>query len=184
VNKGFALTCLLLFTYTLSRGEDKDHRPLQAVSSLDLPRYTGKWYEIARLPNKFQKDCAADVVATYALLEGGQLKVVNQCRRENGQINQAEGRARLASKSGPNSKLKVRFAPSWLSWLPRVWGDYWVIELAEDYSHSVVGTPDRNYLWILSRTPQMEEEKYKRVIEKAAAAGFDVARVMRTRQAS
>lgn len=71
MNKGFALTFLLLFTYTLSRGEDKDHGPLQAVSSLDLSRYTGKWYEIARLPNKFQKDCAADVIATYALLEGG-----------------------------------------------------------------------------------------------------------------
>lgn len=184
MKKFFALTFILLVTATLYRSGDKDRKPLQVVSSVDLSRYTGRWYEIARLPNRFQKDCAGEVMATYSLLGADQLKVVNQCQKQNGQISQVEGKARLANKNGPNSKLEVRFAPSWLSWLPVVWGDYWIIELAQDYSYSVVGTPDRKYLWILSRTPQMEEETYKRLMEKAAAAGFNVAQVMKTRHSS
>jgi len=94
----------------------------------------------------------------------------------------AEGKARLASANGPNSKLKVRFAPAWLSWLPAVWGDYWIIELAPDYSYSVVGTPDRKYLWILSRTPQMDAATYDRLVRQSAAKGFDVARLVKTNQ--
>ncbi len=184
MKKAFILAFILLCASTMSRGKDKEGKVLQVVPSVDFSRYSGKWYEIARLPNRFQKGCAGEVIATYSLLEGGRLKVVNQCRKSDGQINRAEGKGRLANQNGPNSKLKVRFAPSWLSWLPFVWGDYWIIELAEDYSYAVVGTPDRNYLWILSRTPQMEEAIYKRVIEKAAAAGFDVTQVIRTRQSS
>ncbi len=129
---------------------------LEVVPSVDLSRYAGKWYEIARLPNRFQNKCAGEVTANYSQLEGGQLIVVNECRQKDGRITRAEGKARLADKSGPNSKLEVRFAPAWLAWLPMVWGDYWIINLAPDYSYSVVGTPDRKYLWILSRKPQME----------------------------
>jgi apolipoprotein D and lipocalin family protein len=134
------------------------------------------------LPNRFQNSCAGDVVAAYSLVEGGQLKVVNQCRQNNGQTTTAEGEARLADKSGPNSKLKVRFAPVWLSWLPMVWGDYWIIDLAPDYSFSVVGTPDRKYLWILSRTPQLDDAIYQRIVQQTAAKGFDVRRLVRTGQ--
>jgi apolipoprotein D and lipocalin family protein len=76
----------------------------------------------------------------------------------------------------------VRFAPSWLSWLSAVWGDYWIIDLAPDYSYSVVGTPDRKYLWILSRKPQLDETIYQRIIEQTAARGFDVSRLVKTRQ--
>ncbi len=157
---------------------------LEVVPSVDLSRYAGKWYEVARLPNRFQNKCAGEVTASYSQLEGGQLKVVNECRRQNGQITRAEGRARLADKSGPNSKLEVSFAPAWLEWLPAVWGDYWIIDLAPDYSYSVVGTPNRKYLWVLSRAPQMEEATYQRIVEGAAARGFDVSRLIRTRQAS
>lgn len=164
-----------------SKADDVKTKSVQVVPSVDLPRYTGKWYEIARLPNKFQKDCVGEVTATYSLLREGRLKVVNECRKERG-VARVEGEARLRDKNGPNSKLKVRFAPSWLSWLPFVWGDYWIIELAPDYSYSVVGTPDRKYLWILSRTAEMEAGTYKRVIEKAAAQGFDVSKLMKTRQ--
>jgi apolipoprotein D and lipocalin family protein len=178
----FALTLILLLTSNLSRADDQDRILLQVVPVVDLSRYTGKWYEIARLPNKFQKDCAGEVIATYSLLEGGKLKVVNQCRKQNGRIEKAEGKARLANKNGSNSKLEVRFAPPWLSWLPFVWGDYWIIELAEDYSYSVVGTPDRKYLWILSRAPQMDEGTYKSLIEKAEGQGFNVAKLMKTSQ--
>ncbi len=177
------MLCLIIVsTQTLLMADD-NNRSLQVVPSVDLVRYTGRWYELARLPNSFQKDCSGEVVATYSLLEQGELKVVNECRKTNGQVEQAEGRARLADKNGPNSKLKVRFAPAFLSWLPAVWGDYWIIDLAPDYSYSVVGTPDRKYFWILSRTPQMEPATYQRLLEKAAGAGFDVARIVRTSQA-
>lgn len=178
----FALVVIGLLSAAFFKVQHKDHKVLQVVSTVDLQRYTGKWYEIARLPNKFQKDCVGEVLATYTLLEGSQLKVVNQCRKQNGQLEQAEGKARLADKNGPNAKLEVRFAPAWLSWLPLVWGDYWIIELANDYSYAVVGTPDREFLWILARSPQLEEETFRRLIENAAAAGFDTAQVVKTRQ--
>ena len=177
----FALGLILLPILGLSRADNDDAKLVQAVPSVDLSRYTGKWFEIARLPNKFQKDCTGEVTATYSLLGEGQLKVVNECRK-NTRMEQAEGKARLATKDGPNSKLKVRFAPSWLSWLPLVWGDYWIIDIGRDYSYSVVGTPDRKYLWILSRAPQMDDMTYERVVEKARAQGFDVAKLVKTKQ--
>jgi apolipoprotein D and lipocalin family protein len=180
----FILSIFALGGLVFSKSDDDHTNSLQVVPSIDLSRYTGDWYEIARLPNKFQKDCAGEVVATYSQLGQAQLKVVNRCRRQNGELDQAEGKARLAEKNGPNSKLEVRFAPAWLSWLPSVWGDYWIIALAPDYSYSVVGSPDRKYLWILSRTPQMEEAQYKQLVEKAAASGFNVAQLVRTRQNS
>ena len=175
-----ALIPILAMTAVLASAASS--KTLEVAPSVDLSRYAGKWYEIARLPNRFQNSCAGEVIADYSLLEGDQLKVVNQCRQNNGQTTSAEGEARLAGKSGPNSKLKVRFAPVWLSWLPVVWGDYWIIDLAPDYSFSVVGTPDRKYLWILSRTPQMDDAIYQRIVKQTAAKGFDVPRLVRTRQ--
>jgi len=175
-----ALVPILAMTAVL--GSAAISQALEVAPSVDLSRYAGKWYEIARLPNRFQNSCAGEVVATYSLLEGGQLKVVNQCRQSTGQTTTAEGEARLADKSGRNSKLKVRFAPVWLSWLPVVWGDYWIIDLASDYSFSVVGTPDRKYLWILSRTPQLDDAIYQRIVQQTAAKGFDVFRLVKTRQ--
>jgi apolipoprotein D and lipocalin family protein len=176
------LFAFIMILATLSLVSSESPGALDVVPSVDLSRYIGKWYEIGRLPNQFQTNCAGEVAAVYSLLEGGQLKVVNECRLNNGQTNRAEGKARLAGKSGPSSKLEVRFAPSWLSWLPAVWGDYWVIDLAPDYSYSVVGTPDRKYLWILSRLPQMDDAIYQRIVERTAAKGFDVTRLVRTRQ--
>jgi apolipoprotein D and lipocalin family protein len=177
-----ALIPILAMTAVLASAASS--QTLEVAPSVDLSRYAGKWYEIARLPNRFQNSCAGEVIADYSLLEGDQLKVVNQCRLNSGQTTTAEGEARLADKSGPNSKLKVRFAPAWLSWLPMVWGDYWIIDLAPDYSFSVVGTPDRKYLWILSRTPEMDQAIYQIIVKQTAAKGFDVARLVKTRQSS
>jgi apolipoprotein D and lipocalin family protein len=177
------ILAMILLTFSFAAARNKENAPLDVVPAVDLSRYTGKWYEIARLPNRFQKDCAGEVAATYTLLEDNQLKVVNECRESNGQLKKAEGKARLAKTGGPTSKLKVRFAPAWLSWLPSVWGDYWVIDLAPDYSYSVIGTPDRKYFWVLSRTPRMDEAVYQKIAERAAAKGFDIGQVKKTRQA-
>lgn len=160
-----------------------DVKKLEAVPTVDLSRYAGKWYEVARLPNRFQQKCAGEVTATYALLAGKRVNVINECRQKNGQMIRAMGQARLASPNGPNSKLEVRFAPAWLIWLPAVWGDYWIIDLAPDYSYAVVGSPDRKYLWILARTPRLDDTIYQRIIRQTAARGFAVAQLVQTRQA-
>lgn len=165
-----------------SHGGDRQEAPIEAVPALDLDRYAGRWYEIARRPNRFQDDCACCVTATYTPREDGRLTVVNECRTADGKSKAARGEARRATADGPASKLKVRFAPRFLSFLGFVWGDYWVLDLADDYSHALVGSPDRRYLWVLSRDLRMEEETYERILERARGMGFDVSRVQRTTQ--
>ncbi len=156
-----------------------DEVPMTPVPALDLQRYAGTWYEIARLPNPFQTKCARSVVVRYGLREDGRLDVVNECAEAGGRIRRASGVARLADAQGPPSKLKVRFAPAILSFLPSVWGDYWVIDLAPDYSYAVVGEPRRRYLWILSRSPRMPEPRYAEILGRTARF-YDVSRVVRT----
>lgn len=175
---GFALIALA----ALVKAEKKAKDAPRVVPSVDLARYVGRWYEIARLPNRFQKKCEGDVAATYTLRVDGGMDVLNQCRKKSGELAKAKGRARVADRKGPNTKLEVRFAPAFLSFLPFVWGDYWIIDLAPDYSYAVVGAPDRKYLWILSRTPRMDEGVYEHAVSRAAAEGFDVSRLVKTKQ--
>jgi apolipoprotein D and lipocalin family protein len=166
----------------VSVAQDKSARPLEVVPSVDVNRYVGTWYEIARMPFKFQSQCVGDVTATYSLLEDGTIKVVNRCRKQNGEIDEAEGCAKRASDEGPNTKLKVRFAPAFLSLLPFVWGDYWIIDLAPDYSYAVVGEPDRKYLWVLSRTPVINEATMQGILERVKGQGYDLTGLIRTDQ--
>jgi apolipoprotein D and lipocalin family protein len=155
--------------------------PLTAVPDLNLRRYAGVWYEIARLPFPYQEKCAHSAVVRYTLREDGRLGVVNECVQKDGRVSRAEGVARLADPKGPPSKLKVRFAPAFLSFLSAVWGDYWVIDLAPDYGYAVVGEPRRRYLWVLSRSPRMPEALYSSILERAARS-YDVSRILRTEQ--
>jgi apolipoprotein D and lipocalin family protein len=158
--------------------------PLPTQDWVDLARYAGRWYEIARLPNRFQDQCAGDVVATYSLRPDGRVTVVNECRRRDGQTARAEGVARRADETGPASRLKVRFAPAFLSFLTFVWGDYWIVELDRDYRHAVVGDPSRKYLWILSRSPGMDAATYESLVATAGRLGFDTSRIVPTPQSS
>lgn len=169
-------------TIAKSRDRKNSEQKPAVVPSVDLSRYQGKWYEIARFPNRFEKSCASDVSATYTLNADNTIRVVNECRKANGEMKRAEGKARRADKDGPTSKLEVRFAPAFLSFLPVVWGDYWVIDLAPDYSYSVVGDAKRDYLWILSRTPLMDDVKYQQAVNAASAQGFEVSRLVKTKQ--
>jgi apolipoprotein D and lipocalin family protein len=173
---------LLLGTACSSSQDESAKRPLEAVPSVDLTRYMGTWYEIARYPNKFQKMCIGDVTANYTLLDDGTVRVVNRCRKETGEMTEAEGKARRLSNDDPTSKLEVRFAPGWLSWLPFVWANYWVIDLADDYSYAVIGEPNRQYLWILSRTPKMEDATYEKILERLREKGYDTSALLKTRQ--
>jgi apolipoprotein D and lipocalin family protein len=176
----FGLIMLSCLKHTLA--QDMSEKLLQVVPTVDLSRYSGTWYEIARLPNKFQKECIGDVTATYTLLDNGEIKVVNRCRKGNGEITEAEGRARRASDDEPNSKLKVRFAPAFLSFLPFVWGDYWILELAPDYSYAVVGEPDRKYLWVLARSPKMDDGTLAGILDRVKQQGYDLRALIRTEQ--
>jgi apolipoprotein D and lipocalin family protein len=161
--------------------QEKSMPELKVVPSVDLPKYMGMWYEIARLPNKFQKHCTGDVTATYTLDEGG-IEVVNRCRKQNGEISEAKGRARRASDDEPNSKLEVRFAPAVLSWLPFVWGNYWIIDLATDYSYAVVGEPSRKYLWILARTRILDASTLNGILTRIRQQGYDTGQLVMTNQ--
>jgi len=185
-----AVTAALLATGGTAASAGEDVRPggptprVQAVPSVDLARYAGRWYEIARLPNRFQEQCAGDVAATYTLRPDGRVSVVNECRGRDGKSRRAEGVARPADEKGPASRLKVRFAPPWLSFLPLVWGDYWIVGLDRDYRYAVVGDPSRKYLWILSRTPTMDAATYELLRASAGRLGFDTARLVLTPQSS
>ena len=153
---------------------------VRPVEHFDVDRYLGRWYELGRYPNRFQTKCIADVVVFYARRPDGRLDVKNTCATADGTI-EALGVGRRADPSRPPSVLQVRFAPAWLSFLP-VWGDYWVLDLADDYSTAVVGTPSRKYLWILSRTPYVDQTTWARLVEAAQRQGYDVARIERTTQ--
>ncbi|WP_374480217.1 lipocalin family protein [Zoogloea sp.] len=152
---------------------------LNAIPSLDVPRYMGTWYEIARFPNWFQRKCTGDSKAEYSLRQDGMVQVINRCRTEGGAMMEAVGTAR---QIGPttSAKLEVRFAPAWLSFLPFVWGDYWVIDLDEGYQLVAVSEPRREYLWILARTPQVAREDYARLLARLEQKGFDLGRLERT----
>lgn len=154
-------------------------QPVRTVPFVDLNRYAGDWFEIARFPNRFQRACVGDVRATYARRPDGRIDVVNRCPTAGGET-EARGVARIVDEQ-TFAKLKVRFAPAWLSFLP-VWGDYWIIGLAPDYSWAVVGDPGRDYLWILARTPQLDETSNAAARAAAHNNGFDVERLVPTLQ--
>ncbi len=149
--------------------------PLPVVPQLDLDRYVGEWHEIARYPNFFERMCVGDVTARYARNADGTITVVNACRKEDGTMQRAQGLARVVAPA----KLEVRFVPAWLGFLPFLWGDYWVIDLAPDYSYAVVGEPSREYLWILARDAKMDEATYARLTAALPALGYDPGRLVR-----
>lgn len=152
---------------------------LQTVSGLDVPRYMGVWYEIAKFPNWFQRKCVGDTSAQYSVLAPGRLRVVNRCRLADGQFDQAVGEARqIGGDASP--RLQVRFAPAWLSWVPLVWGDYWVIDLEDDYQMVAVSEPRREYLWVLARNPEVDPQRYARLVQRLRAQGLDTDRLEKT----
>ena len=155
--------------------------PVRTVPFVDLERYAGDWFEVARFPNRFQHQCLGDVRASYARRPDGRFDVVNRCRPANGQT-EARGVARIVDEQ-TFARLKVRFAPAWLSFLPLVWGDYWIIGLAPDYSWAVVGDPGRDYLWILAREPRLDDKSVAAARAAARASGYDVSRLVQTSHA-
>lgn len=176
--------CLLLVTCCASPlAFAQSAAPLPTVASVDLNRYVGTWYEIAKLPNFFQRQCLGDVSATYRQLEGGNVEVLNRCRTSASGEPRFDSATGVAKATDPsNAKLRVTFLPASLRWLPVGWGDYQVIELDADYRWVLVGEPRREYLWVLSRTPAMPAGAYEALMKRAAELGFPVDKVVLTQQ--
>lgn len=170
---------LLLITSITSAFGQGSMAELKTVDSVDVERYAGRWYEIAKYPNRFQKSCVSDTTADYVQKSNGRLEVTNSCIKKDGKINRAVGKAKIVDKT-TKAKLKVRFAPGFLSFLGFVWGDYWIIDLADDYSYAVIAEPGRNYFWILSRKPEMDDKTYQAILSRAEAKGFKSSRIVRT----
>jgi apolipoprotein D and lipocalin family protein len=149
--------------------------PLQTVAHVELSRYLGTWYEIANFPQSFQRGCTA-TTATYTLRDDGDIDVLNRCRKGSldGEEKSALGRARVVVRC-TNAKLEVSFFRPF-------WGDYWIINLADDYSYAVVGHPGRDYLWILARTPAMSEATYQSIVARLQVQGYETSRLVRTLQ--
>lgn len=150
--------------------------PLQTIPSLDVPRYMGTWYEVAKYPNRFQKDCVGGSRADYTAQDDGSVQVINRCRLASGADTEAIGEARQIGDAY-SPKLEVRFAPAWLGWLPAVWGKYWVIDLDPAYQVAVISEPGREYLWVLSRTPTLDPATLNATLARVAAKGFDLSKV-------
>lgn len=147
-------------------------QPLQTVPFVDLKKYAGKWYEIASYPQRFQKGCV-QTTAEYSLSEKGYVIVENRCKK-NGKTSYIKGKAFVVPNTG-NAQLKVQFF-----WPFK--GKYWIIDLADDYSYAVVSHPNKKYLWILSRTPQIKGKTYEQILTRLKQKGFDLSKLKHTQQ--
>ena len=171
---------LILLTVSISflactSGMKNGLPPLKVVTFVDMNRYVGTWYEISRFPNRFQKGCVG-TTATYTIRKDGKIDVLNQCRKGtlDGEISSVKGTARVVDNK-TNAKLKVSFFRPFS-------GHYWIIDLGENYDYAVVGHPDRKYLWILSRSPKMDEKIYNLILEKLNLQFYDTSKLIKTLQ--
>ncbi len=153
-----------------AQSNDDENAEVKTVSHVDLKRYIGKWYEIAKIPNSFQKNCQYGTTANYELKDDGDIKVVNKCYKEDGELNEAEGLAKVVDTTS-NSKLEVSFVS--IFGIHLFWGDYWIIGLDENYQYAVVGTPNRKYGWILSRTPKLPDDKLNEAFKILKDNGYN-----------
>lgn len=157
------------------------NQPLKTVDKVELDRYLGVWYEVARKPLYFQNKCDRDVTATYTLNENGNVNVDNKCYSKDGKLNQSIGEAYV--QNAPfNSKLKVSFLPSAIRWLPVGRGDYWVLKMDDDYQTVLVGEPKRKYLWVLSRSAHPSEAVVNEYLDYAKSVGYDLGDLIKTQQ--
>ncbi|MBN2104654.1 lipocalin family protein [bacterium] len=160
------LVCLTTFVLTQTSVQTEP----EVVEFVNLDQYKGLWYEIAKIPNRFQKKCAGNTTAEYILRKDGRIDVVNRCMRKDGEIITAKGVAKIADMT-TCAKLKVSFVS--LLGIRLFWGDYWIIGLDDNYQWAIVGSPDREYGWILSRTPQLPQETIALINGILVKQGYD-----------
>lgn len=178
-SRALATTALCLLLSACAGVDRKDTLP--TVDSVDLARYTGTWYEIARLPMYFQRHCQHSKT-DYTSRPDGTIGVHNECTTERGRVERAEGVATVVDAT-TNARLTVVFDNFFARLFgPSREGNYWILDLDPEYRTAMVGTPDRRFLWILSRTPQLDESSYQRLVEKARQLGFPASEFIRDRR--
>jgi apolipoprotein D and lipocalin family protein len=169
VRHSSAFFCLFLPLGFIAVAQGQD-LPVMPVSFVDLSRYVGRWYEITKIPNSFQKQCASRTTAEYTLRPDGKIKVFNRCIDAKDKEDSATGTAKIVDTK-TNAKLKVSFVrflgKNWF------WGDYWIIGLDDDYQWAVVGTPSRKYGWILCREKSMGDEERAKCFAILRQQGYD-----------
>jgi len=166
---GLGITVLWVFaiaTFNVSAQAS----PPATVEQVDLQKYVGQWFEIAKIPNWFQRNCARNTSANYSLRDDRRIDVVNRCEDEDGDTDAAAGIARVVDTQS-NAKLEVSFFK--LFGMSLFWGDYWILDLGEQYDYVVVGTPSRKYGWILSRSPELEDKTLQTIYTRLRVAGYD-----------
>jgi apolipoprotein D and lipocalin family protein len=169
--KKTSLIIIVFMIFSIARAQNKP----SVVSDVDLNRYKGKWYEIARLPNWFERKLKC-TSATYTLRGDGRITVLNQGNylTDPQKTSSAKGIAWIPDKNSP-SKLKVQF----------FWpfsGDYWIMDLDKDYRYVLIGEPALKYLWILAREKKMDESVYKQLLQKASYNGYDISSIIKVEQ--
>lgn len=169
---------VILISIIKLNGQSMSSEPV-TVQKVDLKKYIGTWYEIAKIPNRFQKNCAGNTTATYSINEDGSIKVVNKCKEEDGEYSDVDGIAKVVDKK-TNAKLEVSFV-SFLGIRP-FWGDYWIIGLDNDYKWAVIGTPDRKYGWILSRTKTLDPATRTSIEDLLKKQGYNPKDFINTKQ--
>jgi apolipoprotein D and lipocalin family protein len=168
----FGTICLFILGLAIISASDengKKRKPPETVEEVDLKKYAGLWYEIARMPNRFQKNCAGETTADYMLREDGKITVINQCRKFDGKIDRIEGIAKVVNPPS-NSKLKVSFFK--FLGLSLFWGDYWILGLDMDYHWAIVGSPNRKYGWILARNPELNDGQMSTIFQILEKQGY------------
>ncbi|MBL7670172.1 MAG: lipocalin family protein [Bdellovibrionaceae bacterium] len=150
-------------------------------ASVDLDKYVGRWYEFAAIPQSFQKQCVGNTTAEYGFANNNLISVVNSCDTKTGERSVAEGRAKVVDLNS-KSKLRVTFV-NFFGWQFALGGDYWILGIGENYSYAVVGSPGRDYAWILSRTPEMSSTQISEVNQILVSQGYDTCKLISTPQA-
>ena len=167
----FILLIMIFFSLNISLKSQNIHKyePV-TVDSVDLKKYVGLWYEIAKIPNSFQSKCDHNTTAEYKLRNDGKIDVINKCIEKDGSVNTANGIAKVVD-SKTNSKLEVSFVR--ILGISLFWGDYWIIGLDKDYKYAVIGTPTRKYGWILSRTPKLSKSNLDTIFKLLLQQGYN-----------
>jgi len=176
------LSSLVAAAGVIALGAGGSAPPVRSVEHLDAQRYTGIWYEIARVPNRLQAPCVSDVTDSYRSLDDGSMRVVQRCRDASQQTRVTVGRATPLSGDASRARLRLSYLPAWLEWLPAATEDRWVVMLDEQYRYAVVSQPSRRGLWILSRTPMLDSDTYDGILARLREQKYPVERLVLTPQ--
>lgn len=172
---GATMTATAALVLGLRRPRAAEMGVLRTVDFVDLERYAGRWFEVASYPSRFERHCLKNMTVDYAVRPDGRLHVEARCTVQDGTVDTSRGVAKVADRA-TNAKLRIKYgrrAP---------WMDYWVIDLEENYRWAVVGEPKRQFVWVLSRTPGLDDDTYSRIAANVVTQGYDPERLVRTQQ--